>query len=213
MSQPPVPPPPYGYPVQQPKPKSKALWIILGTVGGVILLCCGIGGILVATSGDDTDTGTKTSVSGKAKDDQPKAPNTKDAAKEPEPNEDDSDLSLGGEAEIEVDGKAYNGVDLELVTCIKQDGDIILSSASVELDKGVSALMKDGNPPTVESLSIVVDDIVLSVASSGGVSMGSAAVTVDGDRYTITGKAVGADTSDMSAGMITKSFKIAVTCE
>ncbi len=45
-----------------------------------------------------------------------------------------------------------------------------------------------------------------------GAKSGSAEVKVDGDRYTITGEAVGADMSNPMAGMITKPFTVTVTC-
>ena len=46
----------------------------------------------------------------------------------------------------------------------------------------------------------------------GGMKSGSAEVKVDGDTYTITGEAAGADMKNPMAGMITKPFTVTVTC-
>jgi lipoprotein LpqH len=45
-----------------------------------------------------------------------------------------------------------------------------------------------------------------------GVKSGSAEVKVDGDTYTITGEATGADMKNPMAGMITKPFTVTVSC-
>jgi lipoprotein LpqH len=71
--------------------------------------------------------------------------------------------------------------------------------------------MTDANPPTVDSLALVVDGNALSVANMGA-KVGSANVAVDGKTYTITGQAQGADLKNPMAGMITKDFNIKVTC-
>lgn len=46
--------PAYGPPTAPPKKKSKTLWIVIGVVGAVLLLCCGIAAI-VAAMGDPAD--------------------------------------------------------------------------------------------------------------------------------------------------------------
>ena len=73
-------------------------------------------------------------------------------------------------------------------------------------------VMSDANPPTVDSLALVVDGNALSVANGMGGKVGSASVAVDGKTYTITGQAAGADLKNPMAGMITKDFSIKVTC-
>jgi lipoprotein LpqH len=64
----------------------------------------------------------------------------------------------------------------------------------------------------VESLGLVVDGSALAVSEMGGMKTGSAAVSVDGSTYTITGQAQGADMANPMAGMISKKFEIKVTC-
>ena len=73
-------------------------------------------------------------------------------------------------------------------------------------------VMTDEATPVVESLGLVVDGNALAVANNMGVKTGSADVTVDGDTYTITGEAQGADIKNPMAGMITKKFEIKVSC-
>ena len=72
--------------------------------------------------------------------------------------------------------------------------------------------MTDEATPVVESLGLVVDGNALAVANNMGVKTGSADVTVDGDTYTITGEAQGADIKNPMAGMISKKFEIKVSC-
>ena len=60
---------------------------------------------------------------------------------------------------------------------------------------------------------MVVDGNALAVSNMGGVKSGSAEVKVDGDTYTITGEATGADMKNPMAGMITKPFTVTVTCK
>jgi ipoprotein LpqH len=72
--------------------------------------------------------------------------------------------------------------------------------------------MTDEATPKVESVALVVDGNALAVASMGGASTGSADVAVDGNSYTITGDAVGADMKNPMSGMISKKFEIKVTC-
>jgi lipoprotein LpqH len=72
--------------------------------------------------------------------------------------------------------------------------------------------MTDAETPVVESLALVVDGNALAVSDMMGVKTGSAAVKADGDTYTITGEAQGADMKNPMAGMITKKFEIKVSC-
>jgi ipoprotein LpqH len=72
-------------------------------------------------------------------------------------------------------------------------------------------VMTDANPPTVDSLALVVDGNALSVSNMGA-KVGSANVAVDGKTYTISGQAQGADMKNPMAGMVTKDFNIKVTC-
>ncbi len=72
--------------------------------------------------------------------------------------------------------------------------------------------MTDEATPKVESLGLVVDGSALAVSDSMGMAVGSAEVSVDGDTYTITGEAEGADMKNPTAGMIKKEFTIKVTC-
>lgn len=118
----------------------------------------------------------------------------------------------GGTTEVKVDGADLAGLDLNSVTCVKQGGKITVASGAIGGQQGLGIVMTDAATPTVESLGMVVDGNALAVANAMGAKSGSAEVTVDGDRYTITGEAVGADMSNPMAGMITKPFTVTVTC-
>lgn len=124
----------------------------------------------------------------------------------------DAGVSTGGSTSITVEGKDLSSIDLDTVTCVKQAGKINVASAGATGQEGLAVVMTDEASPKVESLGIVVDDVALAVASQSGAEIGSAEVEVDGDEYTITGKAEGADTKDPTAGMISKEFEIKVTC-
>ncbi|GAC79777.1 ipoprotein LpqH [Gordonia malaquae] len=120
-----------------------------------------------------------------------------------------SDASTGGAAVVKVEGKDLEGLDLKSVTCVKQGDGIAIASGTIGGQEGVSATMKDGNPPTVTALAVVVDGSTLAVAPG----VGSAEVAVDGDKYTITGTATGADLKDLAAGPVSKKFEIVITCK
>lgn len=123
-----------------------------------------------------------------------------------------SAVSTGGKSEVKVEGQDLAGLDLNSVTCVKQGGKINVASGAIGGQQGVGVVMTDEATPKVESLGLVVDGNALAVASMGGVSTGSAEVKVDGDTYTITGEAQGADLANPMAGMVTKKFEIKVTC-
>lgn len=120
--------------------------------------------------------------------------------------------NTAGQTEVKVDGADLAGLDLNSVTCVKQGGKINVASAAIGGQQGLGIVMTDEPTPVVESLGMVVDGNALAVANAMGAQSGSAEVTVDGDNYTITGEAVGADMSNPMAGMITKSFTVTVTC-
>lgn len=124
----------------------------------------------------------------------------------------DTEVSNGGTTEVKVEGQDLAGLDLNSVTCVKQGGKINVGSAAIGGQQGLGVVMTDEATPTVESLGLVVDGNALAVAAMGGVSTGSATVQVDGDTYTITGEAAGADMANPMAGMITKAFEIKVSC-
>ncbi|MCS3780582.1 lipoprotein LpqH [Tsukamurella ocularis] len=108
---------------------------------------------------------------------------------------------------VKVDGKDLTGVDLSNVGCAKQGDRFAIGAGGAS--GGVGATLKDGNPPTVETVGITVDGTALAV----GPGVGKATVKVDGDRYTITGTASGASISNPMAGMVSKDFEIVVTCK
>lgn len=119
----------------------------------------------------------------------------------------------GGKTSVKVEGNDLQGLDLNSVTCVKQGGTINIASGAVGGQQGLGVVMKDGQPPTVQSLGMVVDGNALAVSDNMGVKTGSADVKVDGTTYTITGEAAGADMKNPMAGMITKKFEISVTCK
>lgn len=123
-----------------------------------------------------------------------------------------SAVADGGKTEVKVDGADLAGLDLNSVTCVKQAGKINVASGAIGGQQGLGIVMTDEATPVVESLGMVVDGNALAVANAMGAKTGSAEVTVDGDSYTITGEAVGADMSNPMAGMITKPFTVTVTC-
>jgi ipoprotein LpqH len=118
----------------------------------------------------------------------------------------------GAGAEVQVDGKPLQGLDLNSVTCVKQGGRINIASGSVGGQQGLAVVMTDESTPKVQSLGMVVDGNMLAVSSTGGPSAGSADVKVDGNTYTISGQAAGADMKNPMAGVISKPFTIKVSC-
>ena len=125
----------------------------------------------------------------------------------------DAEVSRGGNTEVKVEGQDLAGLDLNSVTCVKQAGKINVASAPIGGGaQGLGVVMTDADTPKVESLGLVVDGSALAVSEMGGMKTGSAEVAVDGDTYTITGEAAGADMNNPMAGMITKKFEIKVTC-
>lgn len=122
-------------------------------------------------------------------------------------SKDSSSASTGSHTMVKVDGKDLTGVDLNNVGCTKQGGTIAIGSAGTS--GGVGATLTDGNPPTVQTVGITVDGNALAV----GPGVGEAKVKVDGNTYTITGTAQGANISNPMAGLVKKSFEIMVTCK
>ena len=123
-----------------------------------------------------------------------------------------AEVSTGGAAEVKVDGGDLAGLDPASVTCVKQAGKINIGSGAAGPQQAVAVVMTDEATPKVESLGLVVDGSALAVSDMMGVKTGSAEVAVDGDTYTISGEAQGADMKNPMAGMITKKFTIKVSC-
>ena len=123
-----------------------------------------------------------------------------------------AEVSTGGAAEVKVDGGDLSGLDPASVTCVKQAGKINVGSGSAGGQQAVAVVMTDEATPRVESLALMVDGNALGVSDTMGVKSGSAEVKVDGDTYTISGEAQGADVKNPMAGMITKKFTIKVAC-
>jgi lipoprotein LpqH len=123
-----------------------------------------------------------------------------------------AEVSTGGATEVKVEGADLAGLDPASVTCVKQGGKINIGSGAAGPQQALGVVMTDEATPVVESLGLVVDGNALAVANNMGVKTGSAEVTVDGDTYTITGEAQGADIKNPMAGMITKKFEIKVSC-
>ncbi|HJT91310.1 MAG TPA: lipoprotein LpqH [Mycobacterium sp.] len=123
-----------------------------------------------------------------------------------------ADVSTGGATEVKVEGSDLAGLDPASVTCIKQGGKINIGSGAAGPQQALAVVMTDEATPKVESLGLVVDGNALAVSDMMGVKTGSAEVKADGDTYTITGEAQGADIKNPMAGMITKKFEIKVSC-
>ncbi|MBX7434324.1 lipoprotein LpqH [Mycobacterium sp. Y57] len=124
----------------------------------------------------------------------------------------DAQVSTGQKTEVKVDGADLAGLDLNSVTCVKQGGKINVASGAIGGQQGLGIVMTDEATPVVESLGMVVDGNALAVTNTMGAEVGSAEVSVDGDTYTVTGEATGADISNPMAGMITKPFTVTVSC-
>jgi lipoprotein LpqH len=124
-----------------------------------------------------------------------------------------TEVSTGGDTEVKVEGKDLSGLDLNSVACVKQGGKINVGSGAVGGQQGLGIVMTDEATPKVESLGLVVDGNALAVTNSMGMSVGTAKVSVDGDTYTITGEAQGADMKNPTAGMIKKDFTVKVSCK
>ncbi|MBB4135985.1 lipoprotein LpqH [Gordonia humi] len=121
-----------------------------------------------------------------------------------------TDTSSGGGTVVKVDGSDLDGLDLDSVSCMKRAGKITIgSTATADGKEALGVVMSDGNPPKVDTFGIVYDGSALAVAPG----VGSAEVKVDGDEYTITGTAAGADMANPTAGMLEKDFEIVVTCK
>ena len=123
-----------------------------------------------------------------------------------------SEVSTGGATEVKVEGADLAGLDPASVTCVKQGGKINIGSGAAGPQQALGVVMTDEATPVVESLAMVVDGNALAVANNMGMKTGSAEVSVDGDTYSITGEAQGADMSNPMAGMVTKKFEIKVSC-
>ncbi|MDO3640340.1 lipoprotein LpqH, partial [Mycolicibacterium arseniciresistens] len=121
-------------------------------------------------------------------------------------------VSNGGSTEVKVDGNDLAGLDTNSVTCVKQGGKITVGSGAVGGQQGLGIVMTDEATPKVETLGLVVDGNALAVNNMMGAKVGSAEVKVDGDTYTVSGEASGADMKNPMAGMISKPFTVTVTC-
>lgn len=121
-------------------------------------------------------------------------------------------VASGSGAQVKVGGSDLPGLNPASVTCVRTGGKIDIGSGSTGgPQQALAVVMTDANPPTVDSLALVVDGNALSVSNMGA-KVGSANVAVDGKTYTITGQAQGADMKNPMAGMVTKDFNIKVTC-
>jgi lipoprotein LpqH len=140
------------------------------------------------------------------------APATTAAAGGAEVSAGGAEVSTGGAAEVKVDGSDLAGLDPASVACVKQAGKINIGSGAAGPQQAIAVVMTDEATPKVESVALVVDGNALAVSDMMGVKTGSAEVQVDGDTYTISGEAQGADMKNPMAGMITKPFTIKVSC-
>ena len=134
-------------------------------------------------------------------------------ASEPTAAAGDTQASASGNTDVKVDGGELAGLDKNSVTCVKQGGKITVASGAIGGQQGLGIVMTDAATPTVESLGMVVDGNALAVSNMGGMKSGSAEVKVDGDTYTITGEATGADMKNPMSGMVTKPFTVTVSCK
>lgn len=137
---------------------------------------------------------------------------TPQAAPSPAAADSKADVKTGGNTQVKVDGKDLPGLDLNSVSCVKEGGRINVASAAIGGQQGLGVVMTDEATPKIESLGLVYDGSALAVSENMGVKVGSAEVEVDGDTYTITGEASGADMKNPMAGMISKPFTITVSC-
>ena len=100
--------------------------------------------------------------------------------------------NTGGSTEVKGDGSDLSGLNMNSVTCVKQDGKINAASAAINAQAGLAVIVTDEATPALESLSMMVDGNALGVSNMMGAKTVSAEVKVDGSTYTITDEAAGA---------------------
>ncbi|MDQ6526357.1 lipoprotein LpqH [Nocardioides sp. LHD-245] len=173
-----------------------------------------LAGTMTACSEDEGDTTTDSTSQGSTEDSGSKDDAPVDEADEGDAavDEGDTSVSSGGDTSVKVEGKDLEGLDLSTVTCVRQGGKITIASGAAGGQQGLGIVLTDEDTPKVEAFSMVVDGTALAVSSMGGMEVGSAEVSVDGDTYTLTGEAAGADMTDPTGEMITKAFEITISC-
>ena len=169
-------------------------------VSGVAVLAAA--SVLVGCSDDGGDDGKDSSNDSSQSDSGDESDDTGDDG--------DTEVSTGGSTSVKVDGKDVEGFDTDAVSCVKSGGKINVGSSDAA--SGFGVVMTDEDPPVVESMGLVVDDLTLAVSSMAGAELGSAEVAVDGDTYTITGTAQTTDASNPTE-IGEKDFEIVVTCD
>lgn len=109
-------------------------------------------------------------------------------------------------SKVVIDGKDQNIQGTTVCTTVAGTVNIAIGAATT----GIGAVLTDGNPPTVKSVGLGnVNGVTLGYTA--GVGQGNAAVTKNGNTYTITGKATGVDMANPMQP-VTKSFEIEANC-
>ncbi|RRJ85837.1 hypothetical protein EG850_11440 [Gulosibacter macacae] len=122
-----------------------------------------------------------------------------------------ANTSVGGEWSATLDGIKVE-IENATVACTELDGkvNIAIAAPDTTTDTAIAAIIKLGDPLTVEGATIIqTDGTTVAFAPESG--MGSANATVDGNTYTVSGEAMAADMSNPTS-VETKTFEIVATC-
>lgn len=111
-------------------------------------------------------------------------------------------------AKVVFDGKEQPQKSAGAITCTTSAGQVNINIGSGTT--GVTAVLTDGDSPTVTSVGLSNIDGVL-FGYQQGTPGGKASATKDGKKYTITGTATGVDMANPMQP-VEKQFEIEVTC-
>jgi ipoprotein LpqH len=118
-------------------------------------------------------------------------------------------VSTTGTAKVTIDGQDQNVKGQ--VTCQKAGGQLQIGIGQPGTQTAVAVQATDANPPVVHQIALGnVNGVTL--AYQQGAPGASATATEDGSSYKFTGTATGMNTANPTAGMVSKSFEVDVTC-
>jgi lipoprotein LpqH len=118
-------------------------------------------------------------------------------------------VSTNGHAKVTVDGKDQN-VNGQ-VTCQKAGGELQISIGQPGSSTAIAVQATDTNPPNVHQIALgTVNNVTLTYQQ--GAPGASATATQNGNDYKFSGTATGVDKTNLTAGLVSRSFEIDVTC-
>ena len=117
----------------------------------------------------------------------------------------------GGKAKLSIEGKDQK-LDNPTVACKTEGGDFVIAVATSSMT-GLGATLTSADSPQVKMVGLgTVDGVALGYNSAVPGGGAAPTVTKDGKTYKISGSATGANVSNPTAGPVTKSFELQVTC-